>query len=518
MIAVPLHIELSEPVLATALEGDPNSATSYPFIPGSLIRGALATRYWKSHQVKDLAADPKARSLFFEGSTRFLNAYPLDAKGDRMLPVPLSWRMEKGSEAPTLIYDWSIAREEGDLEVPKPVGSSFCCLKYGAVELGEPLRRVAVHTQRDRQMGRATEDSGAVFRYEALAPGQVFEAAILFEDQATADLLAPHIEGMIFLGGSRSAGYGAASISPGKPSASWQEVEHPGADIPAGQSFTLVLLSDALLRSEDGQCVAMLDLRELAARLGVSSLTLVDSFKQSGLVGGFNRKWGLPLPQVPVLRAGSVFVLQAGETITAGAISGLEQHGIGYRRAEGLGRVAVNWLVDEELQLPKPVEEEPKKRNDKLVGDGQRIASVMIQRLADSQIEGSLTHYLNNLRFQPRGISPNQLARLRVLVRSAQREGDIKRVYDWLEEMGPRTPARRQLETARVRGERLWRWLKARCDDPATVWAELGLNADSLPSLGQERVELSGELAHKVALRLVDGVLARAIKEIKADD
>ncbi|MHC5770606.1 MAG: hypothetical protein ACYTXI_34500 [Nostoc sp.] len=32
------------------------------------------------------------------------------------------------------------------------------------------------------------------------------------------------------------------------------------------------------------------------------------SFAGNSVVGGFNRKWELPLPQVPVLKAGSVFV------------------------------------------------------------------------------------------------------------------------------------------------------------------------------------------------------------------
>ena len=47
MIALPFRGTLQEPWLDTALAGDPNSATSYPVIPGRLIRGAPAPRYWK---------------------------------------------------------------------------------------------------------------------------------------------------------------------------------------------------------------------------------------------------------------------------------------------------------------------------------------------------------------------------------------------------------------------------------------------------------------------------------------
>ena len=110
MIALPLQIELLESLLATALEGDPNSATSYPFIPGSLIRGALAVHYWRQHRSSDLAADDTARRLFFDGTTRFLNGYLLDSSCARSLQVPLSLRREKGSEPPTVIYDCSVGR------------------------------------------------------------------------------------------------------------------------------------------------------------------------------------------------------------------------------------------------------------------------------------------------------------------------------------------------------------------------------------------------------------------------
>jgi CRISPR-associated protein Csx10 len=519
MIALPLCITLLEPLLATALEGDPNSATSYPFIPGSLIRGALIARYLGKHQLVDAAVDEHARRLFFSGATRFLNAYPLDREGRRTLPVPLAWMKEKGSEAPTRIYDWSLVGIGADPEQPKTLSEPFCRLTGDVVEVYQPLRRFSVHTLRDRHMGRATEGGGAVFRYEALAQGQAFGAAILCDHDSDLELLRPFLEaGWLNVGRSRAAGYGSIDLdATQEPHIDWREAGRAAVDIPAGRPFTLTLLSDAAVRGGDGQYLTTLTGDLLAGWLGVGSVTIRDVFKRSGVIGGFNRKWGLPLPQIPVIRAGSVFVLEVDEPITAAAIAGLEWQGIGCRRAEGLGRVAVNWHgQEEELRLVKIEPGETQEAPGDLAGESLDLARVMLRRLLDREVEGKVTDYVNTLDFRPRGIKASQLARLRVIVRSAQGDDDTKRVGDWLESLKP--TARKQFEAARVRGARLMDWLKERLASPEGVWNEVGLQPHTLPAIGQEELELSEKLARRVTLRLIDGALARAIKEVKGDD
>ena len=63
MLALTFTLELKEPLLMTAIEGDPNSAVSLPFVPGSALRGALAGRYRAAKDVVDLAADEPAAIL-----------------------------------------------------------------------------------------------------------------------------------------------------------------------------------------------------------------------------------------------------------------------------------------------------------------------------------------------------------------------------------------------------------------------------------------------------------------------
>ncbi len=108
MIAITFKITLLEPLLASSLQGDPNSGTSYPFIPGSLIRGSLIEGYLnqsKNVQADQLALDPVFRRLFLDDHTRYLNAYILDRNDKRTLPTPLSWYKDKETQKSYTVYD-----------------------------------------------------------------------------------------------------------------------------------------------------------------------------------------------------------------------------------------------------------------------------------------------------------------------------------------------------------------------------------------------------------------------------
>ena len=102
MNCIRYRITLSEPALLTSLEGDPNESISFNYIPGSVLRGIVIGKYIKKYR-RDSgsleAADKVARRLFFNGSTRYLNGYPLDRLDRRALPVPHSWCQGKDAIA-----------------------------------------------------------------------------------------------------------------------------------------------------------------------------------------------------------------------------------------------------------------------------------------------------------------------------------------------------------------------------------------------------------------------------------
>lgn len=350
MIVLIYKIELLEPVLITGLKGDPNSAVGLDYIPGSVIRGALIARYARTNGKVD-ASDRDQRKLFFDGSTRYLNAYPVDSNGERTLPVPMSWMTLKytGEGGPKEVYDFVLERRR-DKEY-KSLRQPFCSIRGDHVELVDPERWLAVHTYRARRFGRPVErqlvatgeDPGTLFRYDSLAEGQIFSGVVLCPDTDAAGAIEPLLDGEFWFGGARTAGYGRVSIFDVQKieDPSWREV---GGSIGKNNERVVVtLLSDAIVRDENGQLRPSAKAVEQAIQSvagGNWKVRTKESYFRPCTVGGFNRKWGLPLPQAWAAAKGNVFVFNVGDDPD---FAKLEREGIGERRVDGFGRVAVNW-------------------------------------------------------------------------------------------------------------------------------------------------------------------------------
>jgi CRISPR-associated protein Csx10 len=509
MIALAFEIHLREPLLATALEGDPNSSVSLPFIPGSLLRGALGACYLTQHPGPDLAADPTYRRLFLDGNVRYLHAYPLARLGQRTLPTPSSWKVGKGTTKP--VYDLSV--ELADLEQPKSLDGDFCWLEDREFELYRVNKHVNVHTQRDRKMGRAIEGAGAVFQYEAIAPGEVFGAVILGAD---AGMLQPLLEqGSLLLGGSHSAGYGLVKIQNVRQVSDWSETPVTPTDVPAGGEIAVTLLSDVLLRDENGRYTGYLGAKTLGACLGVGLKPILErTHAQPVIVGGFNRKWGLPLPQIPAARAGSVYVFQVLDPIPADRLARLMTEGIGERRTEGFGRVAINWHSEYENPQLREVSKPPSSlATPSFSSTSAALAGRMAGRMLRRTLDRRLTERVNRLKIT-RSPENSQLSRLRVIARSALATQDVERIREYLH--GLEETARKQFEGARIEGQSLLGWLDARLEDsPDQVWHGFGLASSDRPSVGSVQAAWSEALSREYTIRLIDGILAKAIKERK---
>ncbi|MCI0563960.1 MAG: hypothetical protein MN733_36255, partial [Nitrososphaera sp.] len=410
-----------EPTLVTALDGDPNSARAFDFLPGSVLRGAIIGRYLRAnHLTTDQfdASSSDIRRLFFDGTTRYLNGYPLNPSDQRALPTPLSWLQDKDAvskqtdDNPAPIYDFAIDDEPSEVRQPQGVGAPFCFLSDKAYLIKSECS-LTVHTTRTRRFGRAMPPS-AVYRYEALAAGQTFEAVILCDNRDTKvliELLEKTDE--VMLGGSRSGGYGRVKFeNVKKASADWREVA--GSLVPEVEGKLIVtLLSDALLCDINGQFVVDPDVvtNVLSVQLE-TELSLPQAFLRGRAVGGFNRKWGLPLPQALAVEMGSVFVYDAPACDTS-ELQELEIKGIGERRAEGFGRVAVNWHTEakwEVGQLSKPQSSDVLTITDAL---SQDLAERMVKRMLRQQLDERVIMKANSICISNEPPHPAQLSRLR---------------------------------------------------------------------------------------------------------
>ncbi|HHU85797.1 MAG TPA: hypothetical protein GXZ25_03165, partial [Peptococcaceae bacterium] len=334
MKALSYQVRLLEPLLATQLgAGEENSSQSSCFIPGSMLRGALVNLYLKmrkaqGREVVDPAIDPDCRRLFFEGATCYLNAYPVASNSLRTLPKPLSWYVEKEeveSDEGT-IYDFAV--EPQRFEGMKAVPGDFCRIYDDSAVFVKTRSSLMMHNASKDRMVREKERS-TVYRYEAIAAGQVFSAVIISENIADLELLQSLIdESEIHIGGSRSAGYGRVAFSVSGINSEWYECREDYKD--TGDPIVITLLSDLILRDKNGHFTTNLD--------EFTGCRHIRAYQAMKVTGGFNRKWGLPLSQAPALQAGSVFVYPPGG-IDEATLRKYLVEGIGERRLDGFGRV-----------------------------------------------------------------------------------------------------------------------------------------------------------------------------------
>lgn len=569
------YIHLLEPTLVTALDGDPNSAVAYDFLPGSALRGACIQRYLRQHtQGKFIPMDGGCgQQLFFSPKVRFLNAYLIDETGNRSLPVALDWQKVKDHDEYAYVGSnfekWDdqkqVAKNATKEEDPQFKGlgdGSFCIAPKSGSDgfwLLKPDRYIAVHTQRQRKFGRSLREDGAIYRYESLAADQVFMGLVLFDDDVAdedIELLQSLLQGDTQLGGSRSAGYGQARFYNEINADSlcrydddndrWREIwlnkRYSGPndlnDIQSGTTFTITLLSDALLRDENGQPSYSPDCVKQAVSqcLGcsVESLEVVRSFVRGTYVGGFDRKWGLPLNQYLATQMGSTLKLKTTQDCSAEQLLKLEQQGIGERRNEGFGRVTVNWLSEQTYLIIKPSTKaekhpasgkqhlaEPKNMpadgTNILLNDPQRmLVQRMLENIAKTRLETVLIEQINKVEVQNPPAAA-QLSRLREVLRemlvhlSPETDRSKNRLTEFLSELASHRGKLGSYERAKIAGTEketsLLTWINTQLTNAnPTIKKTLA----ELPDLN--RVQLPGDLQYEYTLRLIDGVLARSLK------
>ena len=300
-----LRLELTEPALLSRNDSDPNSAATLDYVPGAAIRGAVAAACVR--QGLDL------RSLVLGDEVRYLNAYP--AVGEhRSLPMPRSFRQVKNSDE---VVDWAGPRDAAATATPTTGVAGFATFDADRVSRGISRARLRMHIQRDRDAGTAWRGSddvahGTPFSYRSLDAGQIFTALVHIsaDGENRADELLQAVKAALGadlqIGRARSKGYGGACriVWGGERD---RESLDTSQGFAAGDTLRAVLTSDAIIRNpETGEIDPARLAIKLADRLDA---TPDQQFVSTRLVGGFNRTWGMALPQALAASMGSVVTL-----------------------------------------------------------------------------------------------------------------------------------------------------------------------------------------------------------------
>jgi CRISPR-associated protein Csx10 len=483
----------------------------------------------KQNHLSDLdLTDSEVRRLFFNDATYYLNAYPLK-KGKRTLPIPSCLFKDKNSEINdsqrTGVYNFAqIEPDDRDEDItPKSLGYDFCTIDDEQIIPYSVQKRMNIHHQRNRQKGRSHKGQGEIFRYEGIDSEQTFQTVILSQNNNDLALLQDLLNREnIWFGGSQSAGYGRGKILDIKPDDDWTEIERQESDRIDYQYLTITLLSDTILRNEWGQYIADSQLvkTEIEAQLAQEL-----EFKEHGiysnhtLIGGFNRKWGLPLPQIQAIASGSVFVFQKDD-ITEEEVKQLEEQGIGERRNEGFGRIAINWL--EELEEFTAIVFKPEVNELKLnlsESESIDIAQTMLINMVRKKLEQKLQDKVGRFEIKNHDdISNSQLSRLMIVARDSLNNISFEPLNKFLsldhltqnalnQFKGTQTNANKSLYDQLQEWLKVEEWLK---DSPSWIDNPQDLEISITDNIKQR---LTRELATEYTLKLIIAICKKAMKE-----
>jgi len=346
---------------------------THEYIPGCNVLGLFAGKYIQNKPLNsDAHKDEEFYSWFLRGNIKFTNAYIASEDEDGGLsanyPVPFSIQNEKSNKKS--ICD--LLHEDVDFRT-RNIGG------FGRLE-GETLYKESVqkslnfHHQRDPESGTSKE--GLIFNYESIDEGQTFTGAI-FGSRADLATFLDFFgnEHKTFIGRSRNTQYGKVDLKIVSPE---PERYSPLCSSEIRESISITLLSDTIIYNECGFPTTEID--ELAKILGCK---IVTSFIRTGEIESFVSIWRLRKPSERCFLAGTCFILEVSETNTESLLE-LEREGIGERKGEGFGRIAIglqeeppeSWTDSEGRRADKPSFPIPEKTKEIV----QQVINELIQK------------------------------------------------------------------------------------------------------------------------------------------
>ena len=415
------RLTLKEAAIIPVADGDPNTVVTRQDIPGSHLWGAAAWHYLNqpNHAPTDSAfccAFLNEGLRFLTAYPEIKDPNEFEEKPQRTIPIPHSIRKKKSHDS---LVDFVVKPPQSlNDEQTKRHERRYGRINSGRLDTLVVKTDRNYHHARaatDRRIGRALgsevggADAGALFAYEAIQAGQTFQGAVLGSEEDLTNLK-NLLEGVnvINVGRSRSAQYGKAEfewikdvqplgelvesegffprqtlvvqINPGNEvyaEDDWDESEEWNENvvdgIVEGQHFgsltldkqlVITTLSPLLSANEHGHPEARFPERELSEILGLDiskkKPKLLRSYTRTELVSGYNTHLRLPRQQVPAIAAGSVFVFDIEDIrdcIDVNNLLKLEYSGLGLRKGEGYGRLAINHLKlnnQEERKIEDP--------------------------------------------------------------------------------------------------------------------------------------------------------------------
>jgi len=389
-----LTIIAHEPLKISQVTGTSDSSQALDFIPGSVLRGALVQAYLQATGKRP--DDLETEEIFDPRKVQFWNGY-LSLNGKRGLPFPLHLfesKADSKSERKTRkVYSVLDKERFAEIRHQSPVRIAKDVMAFDGVRLvaGKIRKSSSLHLsmlEDARRKGQPAQIGGnrsRIYRYEALAAGQVFKAVVFAPESIPfVEWLSRQQTMMLWLGGARNSGYGrvTATVRPLAASPEWPEWQKN----PTGGDLYVLAASDWILRDREGRPCSHLDPDWLGGQLGLK-LELEDQVVQTRLTGGYISQWQAYQPSHAAVQAGSVFKYRVvSGTPEERKLKQLMDRGVGARINEGYGRL----VLFSEWPFSELTDWEPERAADAggVFGEANRVAGEHRAFRGDPETDG----------------------------------------------------------------------------------------------------------------------------------
>jgi len=366
------NITLKEKAIFSKNLSPGNMHYTFDYIPGSVLWGTFASRFPKSDM-------QKFYETFFQGKVIFTNLYPAIRSDVVALPLPLStfackhkpgWTKEIDIDGKKHhFYDYLLDTSKLEKKcsfcpsIKKNFLSGFYYKeKQNNIYYSHNVKKtIDMHNHIDDESQSTKKDDG-LYSYELLTKGQNFRGYIIlkgewddFED--IIEIIKSMNDKEISIGKGRNNGYGLSIINiifseNYKLSDDKRLYINDKLEL-LDNKFTITLLSDLFLQNRYNNYYTYIDESILSEILNDGNnsdfhphhFKLLRSFCRPKEVDGFNAKHQLPKNKMIGLQKGSSFYFEFNNGSSSRLCQRLleiERNGIGLRRSEGYGIIAVN--------------------------------------------------------------------------------------------------------------------------------------------------------------------------------
>jgi CRISPR-associated protein Csx10 len=427
------RITTLNPVLLSSGTADQNMTGSLDYITGKSLLGALASQYIQKNKPEKAHENKEFARWFLLGGLSFSNAYPV-WEDEKFYPAPLALREGKGDG---VVYNFV---EEENLEpVPTKGLRGFVRLEGGKVKKISPEKTITFHNSRnDRIKGKSTE--GAIFNYEALREGQLFQGMItgkVKDLKAVKKMFGDMLN--LEIGRSRSVQYGRIELK-------WGNIyDSGGIEKDFSREVLVTLTSPAILVNQWGYPEVSQEILEqyLKDALGTDNFALKSFFARADDTESYISVWKLKSPGEKALTAGTCFILEFPEITKnlEGNLLELSQRGIGERTWEGFGQLVFDllnrdrYLLEDEKSINQMNVDKPQGTMPQVVKNCfcQVVKKTLERQAADKGLRDAQVYYQVSA---GKPLNNSVLGKLELMLKNAENPEEFRTMIREIKKIG----------------------------------------------------------------------------------